>query len=822
MPGLPSPPDLARTDAPSGPSPWAAVAVGGVGLAVTALAAASASLAHHASVRADMVEHAHARIQAVAEAVAASGTEVLALQALYLSSEVVEEQEFTTFAATLLAAGNAAAFEWAPRVTDRVAWEREHSPLTVTQTGEVGLEPAIPRGEHFPVEMIVPAKGNERARGFDLGSEPIRAGLLDRARNQRRVVSGGPIDFVQGGEGFLTVAPVFGTDELHGFVLSVNRADDLLSAGLARMPAEDLLVRLWLEGPHGDAVLGTWPAGAEGVAPDARVSERVELPAGAFRIEVEPTLAFAAAHRSGAPWWVMAAGLSLTALLAGYVRLLGARTAAAREHAARLTAEVQERRRAEQAASELEARFRALAEGAPVGIYLLQDGRFQYVNTRFADLFGKSVEEIVGRLGPAEIHVGAPEAWLPGDHDPEVEVGPRRLELHAASTRIDGREAVVGTVTDVTALRRAEAERQRAEQLEALGVLAAAIAHDFNNLLAVILGSVSMAQLRSRDAALEQAENAVLRAQGLTAQLSSFARGGEPVRTPVNIEAIVREAVAFALRGSMVEARVEIGEGLWRVDADGGQLSRVFHNLVLNAVQAMDGRGVVTVNVNNHLHDSPPGRYVAVRVSDRGRGMEPEIMDRVFDPYFSTKSAGRGLGLASAHSIVRRHHGTIEVASRPGEGASFTVLLPAEEGAAESDTKAPAPARSSGGERVLVMDDDPFVRGAAARLVESHGYVVVAVEDGQEAVAAWRGAIAEGRPFAAALLDLTVPGGLGGREAIAEILTFDPDARGIASSGYADDPIMAGFREHGFAAVLPKPYRRDELGEVLRRVITGS
>jgi signal transduction histidine kinase/ActR/RegA family two-component response regulator len=626
------------------------------------------------------------------------------------------------------------------------------------------------------------------------------------------------VELVQGGTGFLTVAPVVreGEDDgLVGFVVSVSVASDVLTAALAPLPDDNLVVRLFREEEGVKGTLGSWPAGAVGAAPTSIVSEVVELSSGAFRVEVEPTSGFEASHRSAAPRWVLTAGLMFTALLAGYVRLLGSRAAAAREHAAMLTREMEERRRAEAAAVELEARFRALAEEAPVGIYLLQDGRFQYVNHRFAKAFG---------MAPADVHTpdelpATGEAWLPGDA--EIEVDGRTLQLHAVHTQIDGREAVIGTVNDVTEARRSESERQRAEQLEALGVLAASIAHDFNNLLAVILGNVSMAQMRAGQSSslLAEAEQAVLRAQGLTSQLSSFARGGEPVRVPMDVGPVVREAVAFALRGSAATASVDVEAGVWAVNGDSSQLSRVFHNLVLNAVQAMDGRGKVTVSVRNRVRGAPGRRYVEIQVQDQGKGMAPETPEHIFDPYFTTRTAGRGLGLASAHSIVRRHQGQIEVESAPGQGASFTVVLPAHDGPAAAGKDAAGPAPAAGGERVLVMDDDPFVRSAAARLVESHGYVVVAVDDGRQAVAAWRGAIAEGRPFAAAILDLTVPGGHGGQQAIAEILDIDPTALGIASSGYADDPIMANFAEYGFAGVLPKPYRRDEIGNVLRRVI---
>jgi CheY-like chemotaxis protein/two-component sensor histidine kinase len=364
-----------------------------------------------------------------------------------------------------------------------------------------------------------------------------------------------------------------------------------------------------------------------------------------------------------------------------------------------------------------------------------------------------------------------------------------------------------------------QAEVERAARLESLGVLAGGIAHDFNNLLTAILGNLGLAAMDKRvmEAAgdcISEAERGARRARDITHQLLTFARGGEPMRSPVLLPEIVTEAANFARQGTQVRFDIKCPPDLPAGDVDAGQISRVVHNLVLNAVQAMPEEGGV-VGITLAAEDLAagavgtlaPGRYIRLTVTDSGSGISPEIMPRIFDPYFSTKTKGRnsGLGLATVRSIVVKHNGHIEAESKPGAGATFRVWLQA----AREEVPAPAKLpRSAALEpaRVLVMDDEAVIRRVAGRMLALAGHETTFALDGAEAVQAYVAAKQSGRPFDFVILDLTVPGGMGGKEAVAELLKLDPDVRAIASSGYSSDPVMANPGVYGFRSRLPKPY----------------
>ncbi|GAB6063786.1 PAS domain-containing protein [Deferrisoma palaeochoriense] len=397
---------------------------------------------------------------------------------------------------------------------------------------------------------------------------------------------------------------------------------------------------------------------------------------------------------------------------------------------------------------------------------------------------------------------------------------------------------VVGAVLvfrDVTEERRRERERARAQHLESLGVLAGGIAHDFNNLLMGISANLEAARRKvaPSDPAyprLAQAEAACFRATQLTRQLLTFARGGDPVRQTVHLAEHLEEWARFPLRGSNVALDLRLAADLPPVDADPGQLEQVVTNLVLNARQAMPRGGTVrvaagscTVEENEHP-GLAAGNYVVLEVEDTGIGIPPEHLPKIFDPYFTTKQTGSGLGLATVHSIVRRHGGTVTVASKLGEGTRFRVYLPAATaGSAPVSPEAPEPAgpgaRPSGAARILVMDDEEMLRDVLCEVLEDMGYQVEATADGEEAVERYREEREAGRPFDLVILDLTVPAGVGGQEALRRIREFDPGVRAVASSGYASDPVLANPGEHGFAGSVAKPYRLDELDRVIRSIL---
>ena len=371
-----------------------------------------------------------------------------------------------------------------------------------------------------------------------------------------------------------------------------------------------------------------------------------------------------------------------------------------------------------------------------------------------------------------------------------------------------------------------EEELLRARKLESIGVLAGGIAHDFNNFLTVVQGNIEVAkgQLTLTEPAqqfLDQAASACQRAKFLSAQLLTFAKGGAPVRRVVSIAQLVTEAVHLARTGSPSAIEVNIVEGLWSAQVDPGQIGQVLHNILINAREAMTGGGTIEVQARNALGLDGADPRVRITIRDNGRGIPEEVLRRIFDPYFTTKPGGSGLGLATAYAIVIKHGGHISVDSKPGVGSTFTIDLPA---SLETPlSQAPiAVAVRTGTERLLVMDDDEALQILFKAVLDQLGYDVQVARDGVEAVALYKAAKAEGRGFDAVLLDLTVSGGMGGVEAAAMLKDLDPSAKLIVSSGYSEAPVMSHFAEYGFDAVILKPWTVKEMSEVLRQVLVAD
>ncbi|MFT3828808.1 MAG: ATP-binding protein [Opitutaceae bacterium] len=375
-----------------------------------------------------------------------------------------------------------------------------------------------------------------------------------------------------------------------------------------------------------------------------------------------------------------------------------------------------------------------------------------------------------------------------------------------------------------------ERELQRTSRLEALGLLAGGIAHDFNNLLTVVMGNLSLLRDTPKlddDAlfCLDQAEKAVGRSRDLTMQLLTFAKGGNPIRTAVPLAEVVQEATRFALHGSTVSPVFRIAPELWPAEVDKGQISQVVQNIVINAVQAMPQGGRVDLAlINESIPAGHPileaGRYVRLTISDTGPGISAEALPRIFDPYFTTKKSGHGIGLATVHSIVKKHQGHVTVASKLGAGTTFRIWLPAAPGAAQAPAApaAPPPKATLRG-RALVLDDEESIRRLATAMLTRLGLEPTAVADGTEAIRAYATAREEGRPFAVVILDLTIPGGLGGEETLRELLKIDPAACAIVSSGYSNNPVLSDHRSFGFKGMVSKPYELADLALVLEQLL---
>jgi CheY-like chemotaxis protein len=365
--------------------------------------------------------------------------------------------------------------------------------------------------------------------------------------------------------------------------------------------------------------------------------------------------------------------------------------------------------------------------------------------------------------------------------------------------------------------------------LESIGILAGGIAHDFNNILTAILGNLSLAKL---DVApgdttwtrLVEAEKAAIRAQSLTRQLLTFSKGGAPVRQASAIGQLIEESANFAIRGTTIKCRIAIAPDLHPVDIDPGQIGQVINNIVLNASQAMPDGGINSVDARNVAagdvpeRNLPPGDYAMITIKDQGAGIPRENIPKIFNPFFTTKTKGTGLGLATAYSIVKRHDGAISVDSALGRGTTVSIFLPGSRlEVPEIPSVRTPPCEGKG--RILVMDDEEMVRDVAASLLESMGYLAHAVKDGSEAIDAYLRAMKEGMPFDAAILDLTVPGAMGGKECVRRLLDIDADAKVIVSSGYSQDPILSMYRDYGFSGVIAKPYQMGELGQAIQLVL---
>ena len=407
----------------------------------------------------------------------------------------------------------------------------------------------------------------------------------------------------------------------------------------------------------------------------------------------------------------------------------------------------------------------------------------------------------------------------------------RSIEDSGACIR-DAGGAIIGVVLvfrDITVKRRMEEELQKTQNLESVGVLAGGIAHDFNNILTGLLGNISLAKLDLKPEhesypILSEAEEEALRARSLTQQLMNFSKGGGPIRKIASISDLLHTTVNFALRGSNVRCEFNLPDNLRPAEVDEGQFCQVISNLVINAAQAMPHGGVIRVKAKNiDIHDSDPlplhpGMYIHISVADQGDGIAPEHLLRIFDPYFSTKENGHGLGLATSISIIRKHNGHIRVESQPGNGATFHIYLPAIERRSlpRASIEYTLP---TGSEKILIMDDEETIRFTTRELLARSGYTVETAREGAEAVEMLRTARETDAPFSLVIMDLTVPGGMGGSEALSLMKEFDPGIKAIVSSGYSGDPVIVEYTKYGFDGAVIKPYRFEDLVRLIRSII---
>ena len=485
------------------------------------------------------------------------------------------------------------------------------------------------------------------------------------------------------------------------------------------------------------------------------------------------------------------------------------------------------------------------------------EGKVVLINKVAEDLTGWTQSEAGGRLLAEIFHI-INEQTREQCENPVTKVliskGIVELANHTVLIAKDGRERsiadsgapivnaegeIIGVVLvfrDVTEKIKMEQELLKVKKLESIGVLAGGIAHDFNNILGAILGNINIALLDQQlndetQKILSEAEKASIRAKDLAQQLLTFAKGGKPVKEVSSLQSVIRDSADFVLHGDKTMCRYDIPDNLWPVDIDKGQIGQVIQNIVLNASQSMPDGGVVTLSCENlpcpqeHTNGdgtlpflSGQGDFVKISIRDNGSGIPEDVIERIFDPYFTTKKEGSGLGLSITHSIISNHGGHIKVESSPGVGTSFIFYLPAVKQVPETKNGAENVSGLSAQLRILVMDDEDMVRNVAKKMLERLGHQVDLAGHGEEAIKIYRSSLDAKQRFDLVIMDLTIPGAMGGKEAAREILGLDPNAKIIVSSGYSDDPIIADFKEFGFCAAIAKPYRLQDLSRLLGQI----
>lgn len=517
-----------------------------------------------------------------------------------------------------------------------------------------------------------------------------------------------------------------------------------------------------------------------------------------------------------------------------------------------LRLEIVERQKTEIALQESENKLKKVLETLPIGVWFTDEkGKIIYGNPA-----GQKIWKGVRYVGSDKFQaynawrkdIGepiTPEQWgiirtirNREELDEEFEIkcfdGTHKTIQHWAVPilNINGElEGVLAVNQDITVKKALDEEREKTNKLESIGTLAGGIAHDFNNILVAILGNINLALFdtdikEKTKKLLVEAEKASLRAKDLTHQLLTFAKGSDPIKEAASLESVIKDSANFVLLGDQVACQYDIPNDLWLTDIDKGQISQVIQNIVLNAAHAMPGGGTVTITCENVISGireilpfSAEQRLVKIRIHDSGIGIPQNMLEKIFDPYFSTKAKGSGLGLAITQSIVNKHNGHISVESSPGEGSTFTIFLPASEQVTMQQRELAEEIPPSSQAKILIMDDEDIVRDVAKEMLTRLRHEVTLSTKGEEAIQLYKEGMKSGEPFDIVIMDLTIPGGMGGKDAAQEILRMDHKAKVIVSSGYSTDPVMANFKEYGFCAGIVKPFQLQDLSKVINNVL---
>lgn len=518
-----------------------------------------------------------------------------------------------------------------------------------------------------------------------------------------------------------------------------------------------------------------------------------------------------------------------------------------------ITRDITDRKIVEQSLRESEETLRRMMDSMPAGVLWFDEkGEIEYCNRYFVNCFGYTTEDFRDVDGWFEraypdsdyrnAYIDSWEAAIDTARRYGTPIPPRESKIiskdgserHVIISNYLENNRTLAIFTDITERELINDQLLKIGKLESLGVLAGGIAHDFNNILTGIIGNISFAQMFMDNThksykPLKQAEKASQRATELAGQLLTFAKGGQPIKKVVSLQKLVCESVSLVLRGTNVDGLIDIPADLHAIEADEGQIHQAFNNILINAVQAMPGGGTLTVKgenvslkVNNRIGLSP-GEYVSIRFKDQGCGIPIKVLKNIFDPYFTTKSGGTGLGLASTHSIIKKHEGHILAKSEVGKGTIITIYLPSiGEKYQDLNSENGKNKGVSAGHYILVMDDDEMIRDLATEILKEFGCRVETCVNGDEAISLYKTAKGAGDPFSWVLMDLTIPGSMGGQETMRKLLEIDPEAVGIVSSGYSNAPILANYRDYGFRGVVTKPYKTEEICSVLHELLSQA
>ncbi len=507
-----------------------------------------------------------------------------------------------------------------------------------------------------------------------------------------------------------------------------------------------------------------------------------------------------------------------------------------------LNLEIQDRKQAEQESRNLKNRLQAIFDAMPSILVGLNSQRLvTHWNKQAVRYSGwESAQAIGSHFNRAVSQLGFDEQIDTADLNSRTNMRRQLISDNCASYfditcfsfQDDQDQGMVVRIDDVTRDVMMEQELLKAEKIKSIGVLAGGIAHDFNNLLTAILGNISLLKTRAHADPqtvnlLENAEKASIRAKSLTNQLLTFSKGGNPVKQSTSLAGTVRDAALIALTGKHVHCSIDIPDDLWSAHADKDQIGQVVQNIVLNAGQAANDDGNITVSCANirvpeeyQATGLQPGPYVRIAITDDGPGIAASALRHVFDPYYTTKKEGNGLGLAICHSIISKHNGTIDVQSQTGSGTTFAIFIPALMNEHPPANPSSSEERQVKSKKILVMDDEPLIREMAGQMLIQLGHSVLFASSGEEAVQTYQEALDANEPIDLTIMDIIVHGGMGGKDAVSKVLAIDPKAKVIVSSGYSNDPVMSQYDRYGFAQAIAKPYSMKELSRVLREVLT--